>query len=244
MRNFFVHSCLILLSTLSCNKKDSNTSSQKMVNRGSVKEIMNSKQKDVRRCYERGLEANEKLAGRVEIKLEYDKSGTVNNCIATKQLGDQGVGKCICEATQSWKFSSSFEPSNVVTWNWDLKPGAPAKEEVGIAAADLEVIKKKQIDVVMCYEEELKKNKQIEGDLSVVIHLNDDGSVKKCELKKNVSEPAVGQCVCGAIQKWRFGKPEKPGKVIFYNWYLKPKEADQKTESENKNGSGAMDGEK
>ncbi|MGM0597942.1 MAG: AgmX/PglI C-terminal domain-containing protein, partial [Myxococcota bacterium] len=159
-------------------------------------------------------------------------SGNVNNCITTKKLGDQGVGRCICEAANNWKFSSSFESSNVVTWHWDLKPGAPAKKEVGIAASDMEVIKKNQEDVVMCYEEELKQNKEIEGKLSVAIHLNDDGSVKKCELKKNVSKPAVGQCVCGAIEKWKFGKPEKPGKVIFYDWYLKPEDAESSTEVE------------
>lgn len=213
---------LTLVSFAACNKGGGDTGSGKMVNRGSINSVIAAHQGDVQKCYEKGLMENGTLAGEVKVSFDYDKAGSVTSCNVVQNLAVEKVGECICESVKGWKFSSSFEPSNKVAYNWNLKPTTPAKVEVGIAQGDMEVITTNQKIVVKCYEAALKKDRTLEGALGVAIHLSGDGSVKQCELKQNLSDESVGTCVCDGIKEWKFATPEKPNKVIFYTWNLKP----------------------
>jgi hypothetical protein len=236
MKSFFqfLAMAVLILQFSSCGKNSGNTNSNNgsMVNRGSVKSVIKSHYSDIRKCYEKGLEEDAALSGEIKASFKYGKNGTVTACNLNQGLDNQTVDKCVCKTVKTWAFSSSFEDENLVNYSWNLTPGKAAKIEVGIASSDQDILNTNTGQVVKCYEKGLKSNRELAGSLGVAIHLNDDGTVKKCEIKQQIEDEEVGSCACTAISTWKFGTPEKPGKVIFYSWILKPET--QKPETETK----------
>lgn len=79
----------------------------------------------VKDCYQRVLRINQKIAGKVAIKIEVSSGGSVINCNVTENTtGDSSVGACICEKIRGWLFPPSKDGATYVVYHsFVLTPG-------------------------------------------------------------------------------------------------------------------------
>jgi len=80
------------------------------INREEIRGVVKEHLKDIRVCYEAGLQRDSKLQGKVVMDWGVDGKGKVTKANANKQkttLKDEKVLNCITESLQSWSFPAT-----------------------------------------------------------------------------------------------------------------------------------------
>lgn len=79
--------------------------SQGTLSREAIQSVVRRHTNEVRFCYERALQQNPNLAGRVMVHFVISPTGTVQSAVARENtVGDPQVGTCVAQAVQRWTF--------------------------------------------------------------------------------------------------------------------------------------------
>ena len=70
------------------------------------------------------------------------------------------------------------------------------------------VLRRRRRDVQRCYERGLAQNPELSGRVVVQFTINDAGRVDDVRLRENELGSSVGNCITGAVRRWRFDAPE------------------------------------
>jgi len=90
-----------------------------------IRRVLRQHLNEVRYCYERALQQKPTLAGRVTLKFEIGKGGTVTSCSVQQHLNDQAVGDCMCARLRGWRFPAPEGGNTTVTYTWTFQPPEP-----------------------------------------------------------------------------------------------------------------------
>ena len=75
------------------------------VDHGGVSKVFSRRKKAIQHCYEKGLQKNNSLSGKVVIKFTIGPAGRVTTIsVVTNSTGDSSVGQCIVDKVKTWKF--------------------------------------------------------------------------------------------------------------------------------------------
>ena len=88
-----------------------------------VRAVIRAHRREVHHCYQKGLMANDKLAGTVRVSFLINTSGRVNSCSVQENLAIPKVGNCICGRLRTWKFPQPQGGLARVAYAWTLQPG-------------------------------------------------------------------------------------------------------------------------
>jgi len=93
--------------------------------RSAASRVIRGNLRDLRFCYEKGLQRDPTLEGVVTIGFEIDASGRPSNVfVLGSTVADASVGRCIARATSDWRFPSPRDGGEVrVTYPVLLEPG-------------------------------------------------------------------------------------------------------------------------
>lgn len=92
------------------------------LDQANLQRTLRRKQRDVQRCYERGLASNPSLGGRLIIQFTIGQGGVVTNAsLPTNQLGS-AVGNCVTGKVRRWRFDSPEGGSVTVQQAYILQP--------------------------------------------------------------------------------------------------------------------------
>lgn len=95
------------------------------VPKDAINKTIQDNKKLVMGCYEKGLQYNPKLAGKVSVAFLISAEGTVEKCtVKESTLGDSAVEYCIRDAVAGLKFPKPAAPvtTEVVAYPFYLKP--------------------------------------------------------------------------------------------------------------------------
>lgn len=88
-----------------------------------IRSVVRGRIGDVRRCYQRGLERDPNLEGRVVVQFQIGHKGRVVVAeLQSSDLEDDDVGRCIVAAVKRWKFDPPTSGKIVVTYPFVLRP--------------------------------------------------------------------------------------------------------------------------
>jgi hypothetical protein len=88
-----------------------------------IRRIVRAHINELRTCYQDGLAKDPKLAGRVTVDFVIAASGKVSSSVvASSDLADASVGKCIAKAVKRWMFPRGIGEAEV-SYPFDLAPG-------------------------------------------------------------------------------------------------------------------------
>jgi TonB family protein len=90
-----------------------------------VRRIVRAHINEVRACYQRGLDKNPSLQGRVAISFVITGTGLVgSSAVQESSVADSEVGRCIAKAVKRWKFPKPDRGGNViVSYPFNLSAG-------------------------------------------------------------------------------------------------------------------------
>jgi FHA domain len=88
-----------------------------------VRAVIRAHRREVHHCYQKGLMANDKLAGTVRVSFFINPAGRVQSCSVTENLAVPKVGNCICGRLRTWKFPQPQGGLARVAYAWTLQPG-------------------------------------------------------------------------------------------------------------------------
>ncbi|MBU1534322.1 AgmX/PglI C-terminal domain-containing protein, partial [Myxococcota bacterium] len=88
-----------------------------------VRAVIRAHRREVHHCYQKGLMANDKLAGTVRVSFMINTTGRVQSCSVTENLAIPKVGHCICGRLTTWKFPQPQGGLARVAYAWTLQPG-------------------------------------------------------------------------------------------------------------------------
>lgn len=88
-----------------------------------VRAVIRAHRREVHHCYQKGLMANDKLAGTVRVSFMINTTGRVQSCNVTENLAIPKVGACICGRLRTWKFPQPQGGLARVAYAWTLQPG-------------------------------------------------------------------------------------------------------------------------
>ncbi len=90
-----------------------------------VRRIVRAHINEVRTCYDRGLQKDPTLQGRVSVAFEINADGKVgSSTVQSNDLSDASVATCIAEAVERWKFPKPQGGGVVrVAYPFNLSPG-------------------------------------------------------------------------------------------------------------------------
>lgn len=75
--------------------------------------------------------------------------------------------------------------------------------------------------VKQCYEEQLKKNKDLAGKVMVRFTIGTDGKVLDSTIQESsLNSPAGEKCIADAVRGWEFPKPSGGKVVVSYPFVL------------------------
>ena len=84
---------------------------------GSVTKVVESRQGDLRSCYERRLSVGNRNEGNVRVRFEIGAGGTVSSAIVTSStLADSGVELCLLKTLRSLKFRAPEHGTVIVNY--------------------------------------------------------------------------------------------------------------------------------
>jgi hypothetical protein len=117
-----------------------------------------------------------------------------------------------------------LEPSGLVdeTASWTL-PGPPAgQEEVaknpGLSKDEISGVVHLHLDAVKrCYEAELAKHADLEGEVDLTWTIAKDGHVESAAIARSrLGNDVVPSCIVDQVRRWAFSKAERPTTVGWY----------------------------
>jgi TonB family protein len=81
------------------------------------------------------------------------------------------------------------------------------------------VFRQKRNELRYCYERELQRRPDLEGQVSVRVSINSNGDVFSSTVKKSsMGSPRVEQCVAQKIKRWTFSPPKNGCHVVNINY--------------------------
>lgn len=104
----------------------------------------------------------------------------------------------------------------------------PGKAKVvGGLSSDVivEVFRKHQPEIRYCFERELSKEPELQGEVEVMLIVNGAGAVDKSTTTRDTvgDTGIVGHCLAQRIRRWQFPKPDDGGQVVVtYPWAFRP----------------------
>lgn len=85
---------------------DARTAGSGSIDSSSLSSVMRQRQRDIQRCYERGLARDPELSGRFMLEFTIGSDGRVTDArLPTNELGED-VGTCIVGAVRRWRFDA------------------------------------------------------------------------------------------------------------------------------------------
>ncbi len=88
-----------------------------------VRAVIRAHRNEVHHCYQKGLLANDKLAGTVRVSFLINPSGRAQECRLEENLAIAEVGNCICARLQTWRFPQPEGGLAKISYSWTLQPG-------------------------------------------------------------------------------------------------------------------------
>lgn len=90
-----------------------------------VLRIVAPRMPEVEFCLRRGVAETPRLAGRVEVRADISKTGTVSRAyVVSTTIADARVGRCIAAALSRWRYPASDEGQSSLTLSLVLDPSA------------------------------------------------------------------------------------------------------------------------
>jgi hypothetical protein len=110
------------------------------IDKGLIRTVVRSHVREIRGCYEQGLAADPKLAGRVVVRFTIDPRGMVPEAVvASSDLPPQAelVQACIVTAVKGWRFPVPPQSTDAeVLYPFVLAPGRAVSSPSGIVAGE------------------------------------------------------------------------------------------------------------
>lgn len=91
------------------------------LDKDAIRSVVRSNIKDIRGCYNAGLEQDKDLEGRISLRMEIAAGGTVKDATVLDADFDEGVPACMAKTVRDWDFPAIDKPT-VVTYPFLFKP--------------------------------------------------------------------------------------------------------------------------
>lgn len=193
----------------------------------------------VRHCYERQLQSEPSLEGRLTIRFTIAATGNIQSATAAADTLHSGaVQSCVVQVVRSMRFPA---PNGggivVVSYPFIFRPGTSTMTTMttttmatpmtpvvrpGMAsvrgrldrAEILRVVRRNQAAVRYCYEVELQRAPGLEGRLTARFEILPTGRVASASIASDtMGNNNVSSCIARQIRRWRFPQPEGGGSV-------------------------------
>ncbi|MBU1409974.1 TonB family protein [Myxococcota bacterium] len=84
------------------------------------------------------------------------------------------------------------------------------------------VIRAHRNEAHYCYLRALQKDPKVAGTVKLKFDIQKGGRVTSCTVVQNLSDPDVGNCLCGRVKTWRFPEPTEGSVTVTYPWIFEP----------------------
>jgi outer membrane biosynthesis protein TonB len=203
-----------------------------------VNKVIKSKLTAIKVCYEKALQKNPTLEGKLSLRFTIGTDGRVTSAlIAYETLADPEVSSCVITKIKYFVFSKPEGGSVEYLFPFVFKPAEAGKQttttgmvkssasagkgiKVGgkgtIASADVnKVIKSRLTAFKMCYEKALKDNPSLKGKISLRFTIGTSGNVTSSSIEYDgIKDSGLSTCLIEKVKTFVFSKPEG-GVVIF-----------------------------
>ena len=104
-------------------KRPSEASGTGVLNSSKITQVVRRRKGTVKACYEKQLERNPRLSGRVKLQFTILESGRVGSTrILEDTIGDAQVGRCIAGAMKRWRFPKPEGGSVTIAFPFAFAP--------------------------------------------------------------------------------------------------------------------------
>lgn len=187
-----------------------------------IRRVIRRHRNEVRYCYEKQLNRDPKLQGKVRITAEIGPNGKVKtSAIADSTLKNEQVEKCLTTKVKRWVFPAP-KGGGVVKFTYPFmflpaKTKAKARARLGTLAVTgglplkdvARVVKARARGVQYCYEKALNRRPDLSGKLKVRVEIAADGRVTAATVTSDtVADTKVTGCVARQMRRWRFPKAD------------------------------------
>jgi hypothetical protein len=180
-------------------------------------------------CVEHELETRPMLQGHLAVDLDLERDGHVLavNIPESTFPDDSTLRACVVTAWSAARVAPLPTRTTVhsaLAW----EPMCSAENSGGMRGSmDKEmirhVIRSHLGEARVCYERQLAKEPTLQGRVLVQFTITGSGHVVASVVQDStIDDPAVGDCIAGAVHRWRFPRPCGGGKVVVsYPFVLK-----------------------
>ncbi len=203
-----------------------------------IRRVVRQHRNEVRYCYEKELQKDPNLGGKVDVKFVIAATGKVQSAVvAGSTMGNAAVEGCIAKKVKRWVFPqpkgggivvvkypfvfTTKKTSKAVKATPTKKPAAakvvPGRPGV-TGSLDKEIIRRvvrrHRNEIRYCYEKQLQKNPDLAGKVEVKFVISATGSVQFASvLNSTLGDDAVGKCITKRVKRWVFPEPKGGGIV-------------------------------
>lgn len=92
------------------------------LDKDAIRSVVRNNIRDIRGCYNAGLQQDADLEGRISLRLKITAKGDVEDATVLDAEFDEGVPACMADAVQDWEFPRA-EKNTVITYPFVFSPG-------------------------------------------------------------------------------------------------------------------------
>ncbi len=202
--------------------------------------VVSAQADQYRYCYERSLQDDASLKGKVILQWKVGLTGeVVSASITSTTMNDARVEECMVAVAKKMRFDPPSAGICIINYPFvfsGLPHSAPAdgraepsKDDPVTAALPngkpdgsmskdsiRRVIKSHRAALKACYTERLKSRKELAGRIKVRFAVGPDGSVKAATTTTStLDDHAMETCVIDEILTWQFPEPDGGGYVVI-----------------------------
>ncbi len=207
--------------------------------KSNIRAVVSAHADQIKYCYERSLQEDESLKGKVILQMKVGLAGeVVGASVARSTMNHARVEGCIVAVAETMQFDppsggmciinypfvfsglprsaavgGRTEPSRDVSVTVAGSNGKP----IGSLSKDSihQVIKSHRGPVTACYEERLQSNGELAGRVKVRFTIEPNGQVSEADVTTStLDDEPVEKCLTDDILTWQFPEPEGHGRVI------------------------------
>ena len=185
-----------------------------------IRRVVRENQRQIRHCYERLLQRNPGLAGRVTVRWRIDADGSVGESeVAESTVNTPALGACLADAVRGWKFPRP-KGGGVVRVSYPfvfrLGTGGPGPVEAQDMEAIRRVVAARRNAYAACYLRAAAETPELQGRLQYQWTIAKDGTVSGLALTSDtLRRPDVAACIQEELSGLRFGTRRQPASIRF-----------------------------
>lgn len=181
-----------------------------------VKEALNAQIGLLGKCYEQALPRASNPSGKASVKFVVGPEGTVLSATVVRlTVRAPGFKECIRKEVMTWAFPKALGgEETTVTYPFWFRPRPVALPDGGVAPeSSAEPLPAafglRRAEIRSCYEEELTRSPDYEGEVRTVTEIDPQGRVVSIEVNTDGPQrPELQACMIERIRAWPFRPPQ------------------------------------